>query len=935
VNSGDPSGTDDNVTLRYTYVDGLRTEYKADLASNDQVTTYGYGVSKGSGGNLISSNRLLVTETYPDTGVVTYAYNAQGQVVKKTDQAGNVIDTAYDVGGRLDTTTLTTITGNFDTRVRRIERDYASTGLLSNVIQYDATTSGNVLDEIKYTHDGWLNLSKLEYDKNSLVGAGGSVDDYEISYAYSKATGGRQTVRRSSMTLPSGNVIDYTYSSSSSNDDAVSRLTELRDDAVSLVKYDYLGLGTVVGTTYDEPDVFCKRYAVANNAYSNLDRYNRIVKDTWTKDLSSDVNFYDCDIAWDRNSNITRVEDNVHTGFDVAYSVDDLDRITRAEEGTWNGSAITSRTRDQQWTLNHTGNWDREKLDLNGDGDFVDTEEHDDTRTHNTTNELLTRDLDSNSGTSGNNYSLDYDDVGNLVDDKTDYEYVYDPLGRLRKILKTSNQALVAEYYYDGLGQMVMRHEDTDADLDADASDKKYWLMQDERWRWVGTFRESDASPKEEYVHHQAGLDGDGESSYIDLVVLRNRDGDNAAWTSAADGAMEERIYYGQNASKDTAAVVNMNGSVLEWAKYRAYGDVFVLPTGDADSDGDCDANDQGAFGGTYDVREDVILDGVVDESDVAASIEQSLGHASEGSCRNRRSFRGYSQLVSPRVLLARNRVLSTSAGRWIHRDPIGYLSGCNLFQYVAGMPMLYSDPLGLSESSSVCLATEGSGYGFGGRGGSQDYGGVTWVLAVHMTVKEKSNGDCDGESCFWNIEVMAQPRFVKPGDPGKKLQEAAAGSEEYKAWHSGTYSEVVYVMDISGKPMKGYYPAKSHYYPRWEVGGWWVNTDTYPSVGEVTEAIQAHSDWGPLGKKMVNAAVGSSSIIKKSVVRSLGCGDFEDVEINASSANINISATVQVACGSCELPGVASKNKSTPTQLLQLDEVVPAAPSSGGQKEK
>jgi hypothetical protein len=28
--------------------------------------------------------------------------------------------------------------------------------------------------------------------------------------------------------------------------------------------------------------------------------------------------------------------------------------------------AAGSRTRDQQWTLNHTGNWDRDKVDLNG-----------------------------------------------------------------------------------------------------------------------------------------------------------------------------------------------------------------------------------------------------------------------------------------------------------------------------------------------------------------------------------------------------------------------------------------------------------------------------------------------------------------------------------------------------------------------------------------
>lgn len=705
VNSGNPSGTDDNQTLQYTFSRGRMTQYKAviDGSTNDQITTYAYGVTKGSGGNEISSNRLLASETYPDTGVVTYAYNAQGEVIKKTDQAGNVIETDYDVGGRTTTTTMSTIASGFDDRVERIVRSYSSAGLLQSVQQWDDTPSPDVcLDEIKYTHDGWLNLSKLEYDKNSLVGAGGSVDDYEISYAYSKATGGRQTVRRSSMTLPSGNVIDYTYSSSSSNDDAVSRLTELKDGAVSLVKYDYLGLGTVVGTTYDEPDVFCKRYAVSNNAYSNLDRYNRIVKDTWTKDLSSDVNFYDCDITWDRNGNITRIEDNVHAGFDVAYSVDDLDRITRAEEGTWNGSAITSRTRDQQWTLNHTGNWDREKLDLNGDGDFVDTDEHDDTRTHNTTNELLTRDLDSNSGTSGNNYSLDYDDVGNLVDDKTDYEYIYDPLGRLRKILKTSNQALVAEYYYDGLGQMVMRHEDTDADLDADGSDKKYWLVQDERWRWVGTFRESDASPKEEFVHHQAGLDGRGGSSYIDLVVLRDRDGDNAAWTTAADGTMEERIYYAQNRHADVSAIVTSGGVMVEWVKYSAYGVPFGLPRGDTDSDGDCDALDVANITGGYDVRKDIDLDGAITASDSSAATALSLGSASATGVMNGRQHSGSFRLVDERTKNHRHRALHTEHGRWLSRDQLGYVDGPSLVQYALSSPIALRDPFG-QNSCGTC----------------------------------------------------------------------------------------------------------------------------------------------------------------------------------------------------------------------------------------
>jgi hypothetical protein len=67
--------------------------------------------------------------------------------------------------------------------------------------------------------------------------------------------------------------------------------------------------------------------------------------------------------------------------------MDDLNRLTKAEEGTYCGGSIISRTRQQLWTLTQTGNWDREQLDLNGDNDFVDAAEHDDSRTHNFMNE--------------------------------------------------------------------------------------------------------------------------------------------------------------------------------------------------------------------------------------------------------------------------------------------------------------------------------------------------------------------------------------------------------------------------------------------------------------------------------------------------------------------------------------------------------------------
>jgi hypothetical protein len=104
---------------------------------------------------------------------------------------------------------VTSLDGDFDGAVRRISRTYNSRGLPELVTQYDNATvgSGSVVDEVKYGYESWGLLSSFEQDRNSAVGASGSVDDYEVSYAWAKATAGRNTLRRTSLTLPSGNAI--------------------------------------------------------------------------------------------------------------------------------------------------------------------------------------------------------------------------------------------------------------------------------------------------------------------------------------------------------------------------------------------------------------------------------------------------------------------------------------------------------------------------------------------------------------------------------------------------------------------------------------------------------------------------------------------------------------------------------------------------------
>ena len=55
----------------------------------------------------------------------------------------------------------------------------------------------------------------------------------------------------------------------------------------------------------------------------------------------------------------------------------------------------------------------------------------------------------------------------------------------------------MAEYTYSGLGHRIGWHYDTDTDNDVDGNDSTFRFIHDERWRIVGTYRDSDSSPKE------------------------------------------------------------------------------------------------------------------------------------------------------------------------------------------------------------------------------------------------------------------------------------------------------------------------------------------------------------------------------------------------------------------------------------------------------
>jgi RHS repeat-associated protein len=732
--NGTPSGAtgDDDNYVRNVYANGLQTQMWVDLDgdnaqdSDDQVTTYTYGTIKGgsAGDSSIATGHLLQKTAYPDSAsgsdTVTHAYNAQSQPKWTKDQAGNIIETTFDVAGRPTHRRVSTLISGFDGAVLRISAAYNTRGQVETVTQYNNATvgSGSIVDEVKYTYDDWSNVTSFEQDRDSAVSGGGN--QYTVGYSWTKATpsGAHDTLRLTGMTLPgSGDTssLTFTYDSSGNSlDDATSRVSRLQTGSSPTTRatYSYLGAAQLVGTDVIEPDVYSRVYGSGAANYDAIDRFGRVTNARWTKDISPARNFYDLTLTYDRASNITSTSDAVLHGFDVLYSMDNRNRLIRAEEGTLATGSLTSRTRDQQWTLSQPGNWARNKVDLDGDGSFAAYGELDDTSTFNTVNELTARDTDSNAS---NNYTLTYDAVGNLTDDGEDYTYVYDAFGRLVTIKNRSNSAVVAQYTYNGMNYRTSWKYDTDTDGDVDGSDLTYRFAYDIKWRMVATFRGSDSAPKERFIWHNAGMNGRGNSSYIDSVLFRDRDMTNS-WTGSADGTLEERHYYCQNWRADVSVILKYANSVwrvAEWVKYSAYGVPFSVTPADHDLSGFVDLDDDASFdagytNGIWRAHLDLDMDGLLTSNDEDIFDDEFVVGESGGrfvlsrdSINNRIGFASYQYEPTiggseQSVYHVRNRVYNANAGRWISRDPVVYEGGNNLFEYCLGDPVMNLDYAGL-----------------------------------------------------------------------------------------------------------------------------------------------------------------------------------------------------------------------------------------------
>jgi len=764
---GTPGGGtdgDEDQTIEYTYTNGLMTAQKADLpGTSDQTTTYTYDVvSTGTLPSTITSKRLLRKVAYPDSGgstdVVLYAYNRQGQQTGMIDQAGNQVDTTYDTAGRETKRTVSTLASGFDGSVRRIEMAYLSRGMIDTVTQYDAVSSGNATDQVLYKYDDWGNLEWLYQDVDSTMNSSGvSSGDrpsFSIKYESSKKapSGGVQLISRDYRRSYAGTggttqfaAVQYDYGTSGGIDDTMGRVRSVKASLdgttfTTVATYDYLGAGQLVGTTLNQPNLETKLTSGTGTSttYPDMDRFGRPTKWDWWR--SGGAAFYDVDIAHDENSNPTSTTDNVHVRnssgnriFDVLYGLDKLNRVTSADEGELASGSISNRTSKETWALSHTGNWNTNTRDLDGNG----TNDLNFSGTFNDANEWTSR-TDSVAPFTEN---MTYDANGNMTSwgyregDANKYTYVYDGFGRLKKVQTDISGSPWdhAVYRYNGLGYRIQWQYDENINFTLSSSERFYFLY-DDRWRIVATFRDTDSSAKESFVYHAAGVAGRGGSSYIDSVILRDKDA-NTGWTSAADGALEDRVFYAQNWRADVVAITKSDGQPTEFIRYTSYGTAQAFAAADVNRDGTVNSTDVTDWDNLFSeassgaaIPVDFDFDGSSfnpDDNDAfTAAYNEASGWTNGGlgagggklsRIGNRKGYAGYEYDHSVVAYHVRHRVYVPEIGRWTKRDPLGYVDGMSVYEYVGAMIVRAVDRSGTLKYCLDCIGMPICGCGNAG----------------------------------------------------------------------------------------------------------------------------------------------------------------------------------------------------------------------------
>jgi len=223
------------------------------------------------------------------------------------------------------------------------------------------------------------------------------------------------------------------------------------------------------------------------------------------------------------------------------------------------------------------------------------------------------------------------------------YTCTYDAWNRLVEV-KDAQENYVAQYRYDGLGRRIRKY----------TPDGQDWTVEEFYYnaasqllevRKAGNVSRSGTPPPEPAVASTIHEQYVWSARYIDAPVLRDRDVDAGGDLGKNGSGLDERLYYLTDVNMNVTALVNTSGAVVERYAYDPYGRVTIL-------DGTTDSQTEWA-----------------EDDDQASDVDNAILYC------------GYWRDAETHLYHVRRRTYHPLLGRWLQRDPLGYVDGMSLYE--------------------------------------------------------------------------------------------------------------------------------------------------------------------------------------------------------------------------------------------------------------
>ena len=637
-----PTDRDRTTEFAYTSDGQVRSVTAKNASTGDQVTRYIFGTTLSDSG--VARKDLLRAVIHPDSD------DTESPLGNGTDGVYDRVELKYNRLGEA------TEQRDQNQTTRALEYDKLGRMLHDRVIALGAGVD-QAVRRISRSYESRGMPEKVTSYDDAAVGSGNVVNEVQAAYngfrqftveyqshsgavitsstpkvQYGYTTGLANHIRPMSLTYPNGRVISYAYGTSGGLDDVLNRVWGLKEGTTTLVVYTHLGLSTVVRLDYPQPQMRLDLWGEVSGTYAGLDRFNRVIDQRWVHYGGDDRDRFQ--YGYDRTANPVWKDNPLTSGRDEFYDYDNLDRLVSLDRGDLNAGRTAifgTPAGEEDWTLDPQGNWSAYVTRTSGSTNLNQS------RTHNRVNEITG--IQETIGPAWPDPA--HDRAGNMTSfPKPMITSTSSPSPSPSPVPSSSYTA-----FYDAWNRLIEVKDagNTVVKYRYDGLDRRVIEESYSGGRLV-EIRHLYYSEAWQVIEERVGISIDPDCQYVwgvryaDDLLMRDR--------------LTERLYVLQDANWNVTALADTTGQVVERHLYEPYGAVAVH-----------NADWTLRIGGTaYDWQ-----------------------YLHQGGRRD----------PSTDLYHFRNRQYSSRLGRWIHRDPLEFVDGLNLYEYLHNAPVVGVDPLG------------------------------------------------------------------------------------------------------------------------------------------------------------------------------------------------------------------------------------------------